>query len=115
MKTVNLLIRLTAATTFLFALSTQKVLADHHDGDHASDKGNNVSKAFPKKDGQKDLTTADKPIRRLDSKQRGKKGSGTDSTAASSGNVDPKTIGKGTGNPESTKSGSGTGWSGSGD
>lgn len=115
MKTVNFLLGLPVAIAFLFALSAQTVLADHHDGDHASDKGNNVGKAFPEKDSQKDLTNADKPIRKLDSKQPGKKGSGTNSNATSSGNADPKTIGKGTGSPVSTKSGSGTGWSGSGD
>lgn len=115
MKTVNLLLGLLVAVAFLFVLSAQTVLADHHDGDHASDKNNNVGKAFPEKDGQKDLTNADKPIRKLNSKQSGKQGSGSNSNATSSRNADPKTIGKGTGSPESTKSGSGTGWSRSSD
>lgn len=100
--------RVPLAAAFILTLAVQSAFADHHEGDHA-DKNNNVDNAYQVKDGHDGLTSADKPVRKLDSKQSSRKRSGT---TKSGGNADSSTIGKGTGNPESTEPGSGTGYSG---
>jgi hypothetical protein len=114
MKTMRYLKGLPVAAVFIFTLGAQTALADHHEGNHASDKNDNVEKTFPDKDGQKDLTNDDKSKRKLDAKQSGKKRTGSNSKATSTEKSDSSTINKGTGNPETTTPGSGTGYSGAG-
>jgi hypothetical protein len=110
MKSVNYLKGLPAIAVLIFTFGAQVAIADHHEGDHAEDKNNNVKKTFPVKEGQ-GQTNADKPIRKLDTTQSGKNRTRSNSGSTKE-NSDSTTIGKGTGSPESTKSGSGTGWSG---
>ena len=115
MKSVNVLKGLPVIAIFIFTFGAQTAIADHHGDYNPDDKGNNVKKAFPIKSGEEGQTKSGKPTRKSDSKQSDKKGSRSNSGSTKDVNSDPATIGKGTGNPESTKSGSGTGWSGAGD
>ena len=92
----------------MFSLSAPTAFADMHE--HGQDKGDNVEKTFPAKDhdGARKTDKLDRSPVTSKSGQHQKSG-------GRHKNTDSSTIGKGTGNPETTTSGSGTGYSGAGD
>jgi type II secretory pathway pseudopilin PulG len=102
--------KLSILAAFVLLFGAQHASADDQGGTQATNQGssNNVTDTVNKDD--ESATNVEKPMRK--SKQSGKSRDSAKKKSSTGENADSSTIGKGTGTPDTTTSGSGTGYRG---